>query len=308
MNRYLFLVILGLMASITLFTLALGGSHVVLFNPAGYIAKREVALMVLALRLMLIVVIPVFVLTFAIAWHYRAGNASARYLPNWEHNRLEEAIWWLVPCVIIVALASITWTSSHALDSYRDIATSTPPVEIEVVSLAWKWLFIYPQQGIATVNTLTIPVGTPISFKLTSDAPMNALWIPQLSGQEMMMPGMVTELHLEADAPGNYHGLSANYSGDGFAGMQFTAHAVSKSDFDAWVAGVRAATSTLDRQTYAALAVPSQNVPPRTYARADPSLYTWIVMKYMAPDATSSSMRSASNGSAIGAMSGMTAR
>ncbi len=288
MNRYLFLIILGIMASIALFALSLGGSHIVLFSPQGYIAKREVALMALALRLMLIIVIPVFALTFAIAWHYRAGNAKARYLPNWEHNRLEEAIWWAVPFLIIIALASITWTSSHALDSYKGIATSTPALEIDVVALDWKWLFIYPAQRIATVNTLTIPTGTPIAFKLTADAPMNALWIPQLSGQEMAMPGMVTELHIEADAPGAYHGLSGNYSGAGFAGMQFTAHAVSKSAFGAWVAETRMSTSTLDRVTYASLAAPSENVAPERYVLGDPGLYTWIVMKYMTPPAASS--------------------
>ncbi len=284
--RYLFLIILGILGAIALLALALGGSHIVLFSPKGYIAAREMALVALSLKLMLLVVVPVFVLTAAVAWHYRAGNTSARYFPNWDHNTIEEGIWWTVPLLIIVVLATITWGQTHALDPYRSIASTTPALDIEVVSLDWKWLFIYPAQGIATLNTLTIPVGTPVHFSLTSDAPMNALWIPQLAGQEMTMPGMETQLSILADAVGDYHGLSGNYSGTGFAGMQFTVHAVSPAAFAAWAAGAERATTTLDRESYAALAKPSEDVPPTSYVLGDANLYTEIMQRYMTPSAT----------------------
>ncbi len=285
MNRSLFIIVCFFMAAISALALYLGTGGVVLFHPAGAISKQEMALIWLSLRLMLLVVVPVFILTGAIAWHYRASNTRARYLPNWDHSRTEEAVWWLVPFVIITVLAVVTWQSAHSLDPYKPLTASSTPLEVQVVSLNWKWLFIYPDQGIATVNQLEIPAGTPVHFSLTSDAPMNALWIPQLSGQEMTMPGMTTQLSIMADQPGTYRGLSANYSGDGFAGMHFDVRAVSPSAFDDWVAQVKASGTVLDKDSYAALAAPSSDVPPASYVLGDDGLYTGIVMKYMMPEA-----------------------
>lgn len=298
-NKYSFAVILLLIAGVIagVSMLAQGGAVGVL-NPRGIIAFKERRLMLDAVLLMLLVVVPVFALTFSFAWRYRADNTRARYLPNWEHNRAEEFVWWGVPMIIIAVLAVITWSSAHALDPYRPLRSTTAPLTIQVVSLDWKWLFIYPTQGIATVNYLVIPEQTPIAFQLTSAAMMNALWIPQLGGQEMTMPGMVTKLHLMADGTGTYEGLSSNFSGKGFSGMQFRVQSVTRGDFDRWVAVAKQATSTLDLATYQALAAPSENNPPASYTLGDPGLYTAIVMRFLVPPAPSSTPERAGAGEA----------
>ncbi len=273
---------MAILAAIGALAFFLGGNHIVLLHPRGAIAARELQLMETAVQLMLLVVVPVFILTFGIAWHYRAENTRARYLPNWDHNVMEEAVWWIVPMIIIVVLAVLTWRSTHQLDPYRAIDASTPPLTIQVVALDWKWLFLYPAQGIATVNYLEIPEHTPIDFEITADAPMNGFWIPQLGGQIMAMPGMVTHLHLIADGPGTYLGLSSNFSGAGFAGMQFSVQATTTSAFTSWATRTAHATTTLDFPTYQALARPSAHNPPTFYALSDIHLYTKIVMQFMA--------------------------
>ena len=286
-GKYVFPAILFIIALIVAGVGFLASGHNVgLLAPQGLIAHHERALMIEAALLMLIVVIPVFALTFGFAWYYRASNTKARYLPNWDHNPKEEAIWWFVPMVIIAILAVIAWDTAHALDPYRPLVSRTPPLTVEVVSLDWKWLFIYPKQGIATVNYLAIPEKTPIAFKLTSDAPMNAFWIPQLGGQEMTMPGMVTHLNLLANTTGTYEGFSANISGTGFAGMHFPVHSLSAQDFGAWVARTQRATSALGFASYKALAQPSQDNPAAFFRVTDPALYTKIVMQFMQPSAT----------------------
>lgn len=286
--KYVFPTVLGLVAVITTIAFFLTHGHNVgLLDPQGIIAQHERALMIEAALLMLIVVVPVFLLTFGFAWYYRASNTRAEYRPNWEHNPLQELIWWAVPMVIVAALAVIAWRSAHTLDPFRPIDSSVPPLTIEVVSLDWKWLFIYPAQGIASVNYLAIPEKTPIAFKLTSDAPMNAFWIPQLGGQEMTMPGMITQLHLMADATGTYQGFSSNISGTGFASMHFPVHSVTASDFTAWTAHERVASSTLSFAAFQALAQPSTLKAPLFYRVTDPRLYTKIVMQFMQPAASS---------------------
>jgi cytochrome o ubiquinol oxidase subunit 2 len=244
---------------------------------------------------MLLIVVPVFVLTFWIAWRYRAGNTQAKYTPNWEHNATEEFIWWAVPSIIVIFLASITWTSSHRLDPYKPISGEHSAMTIQVVALDWKWLFIYPVQGIATVNFVEFPTDTPIDFHITADAPMNSLWIPQLAGQIYAMPGMMTELHMITNLPGDYRGTSANFSGPGFSGMTFTARAVSSNDFDSWVRGVRTSSSTLDMQAYTGLSAPSANDAVRYYANVAPKLFESIVMRYMSPASANSTSLSPSN-------------
>ena len=289
-NKYSFAVILLLIASIVAgVSLLAQGSAVGVLDPRGIVALKEHHLMLEAVLLMLLVVVPVFALTFSFAWHYRADNTRARYLPNWEHNQVEEFVWWGVPMIIITVLAVITWSSTHALDPYRPLRSDTKPLTIQVVSLDWKWLFIYPAQRVATVNYLVIPEQTPIAFQLTSAAMMNALWIPQLGGQEMTMPGMVTKLHLMASGVGTYEGLSSNFSGKGFSGMQFRVQSMKQSSFDQWVTATKQATSTLNLTTYQALAAPSESNPPTSYTLGDPGLYTAIVMRFLVPTASSSS-------------------
>lgn len=239
--------------------------------------------MVTAVLLMLLVILPVFALLFVFAWQYRAGNKKSVYLPDWDHAKTDELIWWAIPCEIILVLAAITWSSTHQLDPWKPLNSSVAPVTIKVVSLDWKWLFIYEDEGIATVNELEIPVNTPVTFELTSDAPMNSFWIPQLGGQIMTMTGMVTKLHLMATEEGTFVGHSANFSGGGFSGMQFETRAVSADAYKAWAASVKHSGTTLDEAAYAELAKPSENVLPQGYVLAAPQLFDTIVKKYMAP-------------------------
>lgn len=255
-------------------------AHMAVLQPRGVVARQERQLMFTAVLLSLVVVLPVFGLLAYVAWRYRASNTRARYVPDWDANNLLESIWWLIPSLLILILSVITWRSSHELDPYRPLASKVSPLTVQVVALDWKWLFIYPAQHIATVNYLELPAGTPINFELTSDAPMNSFWIPQLGGQMYAMPGMSTQLHLEADRPGAYIGSSANISGVGFAGMTFSVHAVASADFSTWVAGARNA-APLTMQKYQALAMPSKANAPATYGSPAPNLYTNIMMKYM---------------------------
>ncbi|HEU4677253.1 MAG TPA: ubiquinol oxidase subunit II [Candidatus Paceibacterota bacterium] len=257
-------------------------------DPRGPVGLDERNLMLTALVLMLGVLIPVFMLTAAIAWRYRAGNTKARYTPNWEHNALDEFIWWAIPCAIIFVLALITWKSTHDLDPYRPLRPGMESMPIQVVALDWKWLFIYPNEGIATVNFVEFPEDTAIDFEITADAPMNSFWIPQLGGQIYAMPAMTTHLNLMASGTGSYFGTSANISGEGFSGMTFTAKSVSEEEFERWVESVRAGTSTLTREAYDALAKPSAYEPVATFSAVEDGLYNTIIGKYLAPPASSS--------------------
>lgn len=252
-----------------------------ILEPAGLIALGERTLMVQVTLLMLIVVVPVLILTFMFAWHYRASNKNAVYKPEWESSPMDELVWWAIPCEIILVLAALTWSSTHLLDPKRPIDSHASPLIVEVVALDWKWLFIYPEEGIATVNLLKIPADRPIKFKITSDAPMNSFWIPQLGGQIYAMTGMSTELNLIAEKQGDYQGLSANYSGAGFADMKFTTHVVSPEDFDAWVRIVEKTPSALDNKQYEMLTQPSSKLPPTLYGSVEKNLYNTVVGSYM---------------------------
>lgn len=260
------------------------GSHTIdVLQPGGTVAAQQRDLIIIATLLMLLVVLPVFGLTFYIAWKYREGHSHAAYQPEWDHNHVLEAVWWGVPLVIIAALAGITWRTTHTLDPYRPLASSERPVRVQVIALPWKWLFIYPEYGVATVNQLQIPVSVPVAFEITADAPMNSLWIPQLGGQVYAMAGMTTQLHLQADRPGTYRGSSANISGDGFAGMSFKVHATDRTEFQAWVASAHESRLRLNAESYAALAQPSRNDAPTDYVLDDQSVYATVVAKYMMP-------------------------
>lgn len=256
------------------------GASFPILHPAGSIAIQERNLILIATALMLAVVIPVFALTALIAWRYRSTNTSAKYLPNWEHNYIEEFIWWAIPCIIIIVLANITWRTTHELDPFRPITGNE--LHIQAVALDWKWLFIYPEEGIASVNFVEFPAGTPVRFSITSDAPMNSFWIPSLAGQIYAMTGMKTNLHVITNTPGSYYGMSSNLSGKGFAGMHFIAKAVPRDEYDAWVLTLKSATSTiLDSAAYDALAKPSVNEPVRYYGGVQHTLFESILEKYM---------------------------
>jgi cytochrome o ubiquinol oxidase subunit 2 len=250
-------------------------------EPAGTIASQQKDLMIFAAILSLFVIMPVFVLLFFILWRFRDGNVKAKYRPNWDGSRKLETIWWGIPILIILVLATVTWKTSHSLDPYRSLKSDTKPLTVQVIALQWKWLFIYPEQNIATVNYLKIPEDTPVNFEITSDAPMNSFWIPQLGGQVYAMSGMQTELHLMADHPGQFTGSSANISGEGFSGMTFNVDAVGKGDFSEWVETVWQSPDQLTKDTYATLAKPTKNDPIMLFGSRDPNLYESVIMKYM---------------------------
>lgn len=278
-------VVLGILLIAVAVAVAAGflhGANVPVFEPKGAVGAKERNLMLFALALSVVVVVPVFTLLGVIAWKYRASNGKAKYRPDNDGNRKLEIIWWLIPGILILILSVVTWVSAHRLDPYKPLASSTKPLRVQVVALDWKWLFIYPEQHVASVNTLALPVDTPVNFEITADAPMNSFWIPQLGGQMYAMPGMSTQLHLIADKAGSYDGSSANISGKGFAGMKFVADATSRADFDRWIQRAQAAPRQLDKNSYGQLAKPSENNPPETYALADNGLYNYVVMKYMA--------------------------
>ena len=251
-----------------------------LLDPVGQVGIDEKNLIITATLLMLLVVVPVILMTLIFAWKYRASNKDATYAPKWSHSTKIEVVIWTVPILIIIALGVITYKSTHALDPYRPIQSDVKPVTIEVVAMDWKWLFIYPDQGIATVNKIVFPANTPVNFRITSDTVMNSFFIPGLGGQIYAMAGMQTKLHLIANKNAELDGISANYSGAGFTGMKFKAIATSQAEFDAWVSEVKASPKQLDTAEYEALTKPSQNNPVELYSSVKPNLFQTIIDKY----------------------------
>ena len=258
----------------------LTGCNLVVFNPKGQIATDERDLIILATGLMLLVVVPVIVLTFVFAYRYRATNKTARYSPRWASSHTIEAVVWGVPLLIIIALGWVTWVTTHALDPYRPLDSDTPPINVQVVATDWKWLFIYPDLGIASVNELALPVHTPVSFTITSDAAMTSFFIPALGGQIYAMAGMQTKLHLIADETGVFRGIAANYNGPGFSDMHFATLSLRPADFQAWVNKVKGAARPLDQNSYAQLARPSTRHPVTYYSAVQERLFLDIVDKY----------------------------
>jgi cytochrome o ubiquinol oxidase subunit II len=258
-------------------------ADIAVLEPQGPIGQKEKNLIVTAFLLSMLVVIPVYAMLIGFAVRYREGNKKAKYSPGFDHSRWMEGAWWAVPLAIISILAVMTWRASRDLDPFKSLGSSTPPMTIQVVSLQWKWLFIYPEQDIASVNYLQLPVNTPVDFNITSDAPMNSFWIPQLGGQIYAMSGMSTHLHLLAQQTGEYTGVSANISGDGFAGMHFKVRSSSDADFKNWVSSIHGSAKQLDAQTYQELSKPSLNNPVSYYGSAEPGMYSSIVNKYLAP-------------------------
>lgn len=266
-----------------------GCGQAVVLNPAGDIAARQGQLVIQATLLMLVIIVPVITLTLWFAWKYRATNAAnteADYAPDWHHSTVLELVIWSGPLLIIIALGAITWIGTHKLDPYRPldrISATQPlpadvkPLEVQVVSLDWKWLFFYPEQGIATVNELAAPVDRPIVFKLTSSTTMNAFYVPDLAGMIYTMPGMQTELNAVINKAGVYKGLSSHYSGAGFSGMTFRFLGLSDADFEQWVAKARTDGQALDRSAYLKLAQPSERDPVQRFASVEAGLYDKVL-------------------------------
>ena len=272
--------------------LALTGCDLVVMSPSGDIAMQQRDLIIISVVLMLLIIVPVIFLTFYFAWHYRRANTEARYDPEWHHSTRLEVVIWAAPLAIIIALGAVTWISTHRLDPYRPldridaerpVTPETKTMTVEVVALDWKWLFFYPEQGIATVNELAAPIDTPIEFKLTGSTVMNSFYIPALAGQIYAMPGMQTKLHAVMNKEGVYDGFSANYSGDGFSGMRFKFHGLSNEGFDQWVARVKSQGSALNRDTYLKLERPSTRVPVTYYANVENGLYEAILNMCVKP-------------------------
>jgi len=264
--------------------IALGGCNEGVLDPKGPIAAAERLILFNSTGIMLAIVIPTMLATLGIAYWFRASNKRARYMPEFTYSGRLEMLVWSIPIMTVLLVGGVTWIGSYDLDPRKPIASTAKPVRVQVVSLDWKWLFIYPDQGIATVNALTVPVGTPISFELTSSGVMNSFFVPQLGGQIYTMAGMMTRLHLLADHVGTYRGMSANYSGEGFSDMYFKVDAVPAENFAQWVAATRTTGPVLDAQAYAGLARPSKAVAPFAYRAVAPGLFSGILTAAMQSD------------------------
>jgi len=263
----------------------LTGKNFQVLNPKGLIASQERDLMFTAILLMLIVVVPVLIFAFHVASTYHENNKKKKYTPEWDHNTKLQFFIWAFPSAIICLLCILNWVGAHRLDPHQAIASTVQPITIQVVATRWKWVFIYPDQNIATVNFVEFPENTPINFELSaSDTPMNSFWIPQLGGQIYAMSGMATQTHLIANGIGTYRGENAEINGAGYADMGFTAQSVSKTTFNTWLASIKNSSNpALTLNSFNKLAQPSMNVPPTYFSSTQSNLFTTIVMKYVAP-------------------------
>ncbi len=270
----------------------LPGCEAVVLSPAGDIAAQQRDLLVWSVYLMLIIIVPVMALIIFFAIKYRASNDEARYEPDWDHSTHLELVIWAAPLLIIICLGAITWSGTHLLDPYRPldriakgqaVSAEVEPLHVNVVALDWKWLFIYPEYGIATVNELAAPVDRPIRFHITSSGVMNSFYIPALAGQIYAMPGMETKLHAVINRPGEYVGFSANYSGDGFSNMRFAFHGLDDAGFDQWVQTVRTSAGNLNREQYLELEKPSEKVPVIHYGAVEAGLFDAVINMCVEP-------------------------
>lgn len=275
--------------------LLLGGCNMVVMNPSGDVALQQRDLVIFSTALMLLIVLPVIGLVGLFAWKYRASNETTDYDPDWDHSSQLELLIWAAPLLIVICLGAVTWTGTHLLDPYRPIAriaagkplvANVKPLEVEVIALDWKWMFVYPEYGFATVNELAAPVDRPIHFRITSSSVMNAFYIPTLAGMIYAMPSMETQLNAVINKPGDYAGFSSNYSGAGFSDMRFRFHGLSDADFNAWVARNKAAGGNLTRAAYLKLEKPSEKVPVMRFASVDPTIYNAVVNQCIRPGTT----------------------
>jgi len=257
-----------------------GCDEFMLFDPKGPVAEQQQWLIIVSFAIMLIVVIPVLIMSVWFPYKYRSGNTKEEYLPNWEHSNKIELVVWTVPILIITALGILTYITSHSLDPRKPIESDQPTMVVQVVAMDWKWLFIYPEYGIATVNEMAMVVDQPVEFLITSDATMNSFFIPNLGSMIYAMSGMENRLHLMASEAGTYKGMSTNYSGFGFSGMKFNAIASDKTQFDAWVAKVKDSPKVLTDDVFKALQVKSRDVKPLYFNNPNPLLFSDIIEHY----------------------------
>jgi cytochrome o ubiquinol oxidase subunit II len=260
--------------------------HIAILFPKGIIALEQRNLLFIIQAIMLLVIFPVYILTFIFSWKYRSDNPKGTYDPDLVDSSLAEYIWWGIPCILTLIIAVLTWFKTHELDPFKPLASDKKPLTIQVVALQWKWLFIYPEEKIASLNFVQFPKEVPIRFEITADAPFNSFWIPHLGGQIYAMPKMRTELNLIAQAAGDFRGSSANLSGEGFAGMHFIARASSEEDFQRWLESAKGSAKGLSLEDYKQLAAPSQNNPVELYQLKTANLFDTIIEKYMHPQET----------------------
>ncbi|MGH6910524.1 MAG: ubiquinol oxidase subunit II [Phenylobacterium sp.] len=263
--------------------LSLGGCAGSILDPVGPVGADDARIFIDALLIMLAIVIPTILLAFWMAWRYRASNTKAEYLPYWSYSGRIEAIVWAIPILTIMFIGGVIWIGSYRLDPFKPLPSKSPPVEVQVVALDWKWLFIYPDQGIATVNHLVVPVGVPVHFSITSSSVFNVFFVPRLGSMIYAMPGMVSQLYLQADRPALLLGQSSHFSGDGFSDMQFQVKSVAPAEFASWSQAVRSSGPTLDPVAYAELSRQSQRVKPFSYRAVDPHLFHAIAAQRVAP-------------------------
>lgn len=278
------LAILFLVVLVVTLAVLLRGSTVAVLSPKGFVAFQERKVLITLTALMMLVAIPMLASAFYIAHKYSAKNKEEKeYAPEAAENTKLQFLWWAIPGTLIMILSIINWRVTHQLDPYKAIASTNKPITIQVIALRWKWLFIYPEQNIATINFIEIPQNTPITFQLTADAPMNSFWIPQLSGQMYAMAGMSTQLHLIANQLGEFKGSAAEINGKGFAGMDFTVRSATQTDFNYWLDSIQHSSSALTTDEYHKLAEPSTNNEPAYYSLADKNLYNKVINYYMGP-------------------------
>jgi cytochrome o ubiquinol oxidase subunit II len=254
-----------------------------IFEPAGPVGRGELTILLDSLVIMLAIVIPTIGATLAFAWWFRSSNARARYLPAWSYSGRLELIVWSIPALVIFFLGGIAWIGSHDLDPANPLPSRARPLEVDVVALDWKWLFIYPQQGLASVNRLVAPAGVPLHLQITSATVLNVFFVPRLGSEIYAMNGMRSQLNLQADEPGEYPGLAAHFNGDGFPDMHFEVHAVTPTEFADWTAGARADGPSLDDSSYRMLLRQTENVKPYTYRAVQPGLFEAIVLQKLPP-------------------------
>ncbi len=256
-----------------------------MLDPAGPVAAAEKTLLIDAVVIMLAIIVPIIVATLGFAWWYRASNEKARYRPDWAYSGRIEIVVWTVPLLTITFLGGIAWIGSHMLDPAMPLESKLKPVEVQVVSMDWKWLFIYPEQNVASINQVVVPAGTPVHFTLTSASVWDSFFVPRLGSMIYTMNGMTTHLNLQADTEGTFHGLSTHLSGDGFSDMAFDVKAVSNDAFAAWIKSARGSGPSLDEAVYKDLTKQSSAVPPRVFASVMPDLFQKIVTQKLAPGA-----------------------
>lgn len=284
MKRKFLIGLLVILIGVVGITVVLTDESALLVHPKGIIAESELELIITNLSLMLLIIVPTYILLFTIVWKYCIKNEQANYDPDHKYGPGAELIMWILPSIIVAIMAIITWEATHQLNPYKPIESDVKPLKVQVVALDWKWLFIYPELGIATLNDLYIPEKTPIHFNLTADgAPMNSFWIPQLSGQIYSMTGMSTQLYLMADGLGEYMGRAVEINGEGYSDMTFLVKSVSSKDFEDWVLQVKKSSLHLTQETYEELIEPSINKSRLLFSEVEKDLYHQIIHKYMHP-------------------------